>query len=111
MVYVGAARKASFRLEVDNTSQARLVIHFTTRSLRGRARKEGLVAYCSWRRDGTSANPIRLGRRTAFAQVLLSHSGSLQPSMCGVRSVLKRVKTKGGRSQYLRLVVARMRPL
>jgi hypothetical protein len=110
-VFVGVTRKASFRLEVDNTSQARLVIRFTSRSMRGRVRKEGLVAYCSWRRDGTSANPIKLGRKTAVAQVLLSHSGSLQPSVCGIRSVLKRIKTRDGRSEYLRLVVVRMRRL
>jgi hypothetical protein len=110
-VFVGATRKVTFRLEVDNTSQARLVIRFRSRSLRGRVRKEGLVAYCSWRRDGTSANPIKLGRQTAFAHVLLSHSGSLQPSACGIRSVLERIKTRDGRSEYLRLVVVRMRPL
>jgi hypothetical protein len=111
VVFVGASRKASFRLAVDTTSQARLVIRFTSRSLRGRIRKEGVVAYCSWRRDGTSANPIKLGRKTAVAQVLLSHTGSLKPSVCGLRSVLKRVKTRDGRSEYLRLVVARMRAL
>jgi hypothetical protein len=111
VVFVGAAQKASFRLEVGNTSQARLVIRFSSRSLRGRVRKEGLVAYCSWRHDGTSANPIKLGKKTAIAQVLLSHTGSLEPSVCGVRSVLKRVKTRDGRSEYVRLVVARMRRL
>jgi hypothetical protein len=111
VVFVGVAQKASFRLEVDNTSEARLVIRFRSQSMRRRVRKEGLVAYCSWRRDGTSANPIKLGRETAVARVLLSHSGSLQPSVCGLRSVLKRVKTRDGRSEYLRLVVARMRRL
>jgi hypothetical protein len=111
VVFVGAAQKASFRLVVDNTSEARLVIRFRSQSMRRRVRKEGLVAYCSWRRDGTSANPIKLGRETAVARVLLSHSGSLQPSVCGLRSVLKRVKTRDGRSEYLRLVVARMRRL
>lgn len=110
-VFVGATPKARFRLEIDNTSQARLVIRFTSRSMRGRVRKEGLVAYCSWRRDGTSANPIKLGTKTAVAHVLLSHSGSLQPSVCGIRSVLRRIKTRDGRSEYLRLVVVRMRRL
>jgi hypothetical protein len=110
-VFVGASKNASFRLEVDSTSQARLVIRFSSRSLRGRIRKEGLIAYCSWRRDGTSANPIKLGKKTAVAQVLLSHRGSLEPSVCGLRSVLKRVKTRDGRSEFLRLVVARMRRL
>jgi hypothetical protein len=110
-VFVGGSQRASFRLEVDNTSQARLVIRFRSRSLRGRVRKEGLIAYCSWRRDGTSANPLKLGKKTAVAQVLLSYRGSLEPSVCGLRSVLKRVKTRGGRSEFLSLVVARMRRL
>jgi hypothetical protein len=109
-VFVGASQKVSFRLMVDNRPQARLVVRFMSSSMRRRIRREKVVvAYCSWPRWGTSVNPIKLGRKTAVAGVLLSHPKSGQPSVCGLRSILKLVKTRDGHFEYLRLVVARMR--
>ena len=109
-LFVGASQKAKFRLIVNATPQARLVVRFTSLSMRRRIRNERFaVAYCSWGRLGASVNPINLRRNTAVAELFLNHPKTARPSVCGVRSVSKRVKTRNGTFEYLEFVSARMR--